>query len=146
MLTPKDIQSKEFEIKLRGYSREEVDAFLDEVIKDFQIMIDQNKQLLDENRALEKAVDRYKDMELSMQKSIDAAKETAAQIKKNAEVEAEFVVKRAKLNARDMEKQIDVLHAKRREEIGQMEEELAKFKARIKMCCTDFLDSLPKVE
>lgn len=146
MLTPRDIQSKEFESKLRGYDREEVDGFLDEIIKDFQIMIDQNKILLDENRTLKDALNRYKEMELSMQKSIDAAKASAEQIKKNAEVEAEFVVKRAKLNVRDMEKQIDNEHMRKKQEIEAMDQELAKFRGKIKMYCTDFLDSLSKME
>ncbi len=39
MLTPEDIQSREFLVSLRGYDRDEVHAFLDEVAEDFASLL-----------------------------------------------------------------------------------------------------------
>lgn len=41
MLTPEDIQSREFLVSLRGYDRDEVHAFLDEVAEDFGSLVNQ---------------------------------------------------------------------------------------------------------
>ena len=39
MLTPLDIQKKEFRRRLRGYSEEEVDEFLDQILEDYEICL-----------------------------------------------------------------------------------------------------------
>ncbi|WP_086037021.1 cell division regulator GpsB [Staphylococcus aureus] len=45
-LSAKDIYEKDFEKTMaRGYRREEVDAFLDDIIADYQKMADMNKEL-----------------------------------------------------------------------------------------------------
>ncbi len=47
-LTPEEILNKEFNVDFKGYSPNEVDAFLDNVLEDYQIMEDNVQQLLDE--------------------------------------------------------------------------------------------------
>ena len=48
-LTPLDIQNKTFPAKMRGYNQDEVDDFLDLVVRDYE-------ELTQRNRELEKAV------------------------------------------------------------------------------------------
>ncbi|MDN6596209.1 MAG: DivIVA domain-containing protein, partial [Lentilactobacillus parabuchneri] len=45
VLSPQDIHNKEFSTKLRGYNVDEVNDFLDQVIKDYQIILQENKDL-----------------------------------------------------------------------------------------------------
>ncbi|MDF2569775.1 MAG: divIVA, partial [Sporomusa sp.] len=45
MLTPLDIHSKEFKRSFRGYNEEEVDEFLDKVIKDYETLYRENIDL-----------------------------------------------------------------------------------------------------
>ena len=47
-LTPEEILNKEFNVDFKGYSPNEVDAFLDNVLEDYQIMEDNVQKLLDE--------------------------------------------------------------------------------------------------
>ena len=59
-LSAKDIYEKEFERGLRGFKTEEVDAFLDDIISDYQKMADMNnniKKLEDENARLKKEIE-----------------------------------------------------------------------------------------
>ena len=61
MLTPKDILEKEFKIDTRGYRPQEVDKYLDIVIRDYEEMgailkeLDNDKkELMEENISLKK--------------------------------------------------------------------------------------------
>ena len=61
MLTPKDILEKEFKIDTRGYRPQEVDKYLDIIIRDYEEMdaivkeLDTDKkELIEENIALKK--------------------------------------------------------------------------------------------
>ncbi|MCU5745504.1 cell division regulator GpsB [Staphylococcus sp. SQ8-PEA] len=60
-LTAKDIYEKDFEKTMtRGYRREEVDAFLDDIIADYQKMSDLNNEVVklsEENHKLKKELE-----------------------------------------------------------------------------------------
>ena len=45
MITPLDIQNKEFSRAVRGYNQEEVDLFLDEIMADYDKLISENQEL-----------------------------------------------------------------------------------------------------
>ena len=53
-LTPKQILDKEFNKKFKGYDTEEVDVFLDEIIKDFDALIKEKETLQTEKEEIEK--------------------------------------------------------------------------------------------
>ena len=44
-LTPLDIHNKEFSRSFRGYDEDQVNEFLDQVIKDYEALIRENKDL-----------------------------------------------------------------------------------------------------
>lgn len=46
-LTPEEILNKVFKVDFKGYAPAEVDAFLDSILEDYQIMEDNIQQLLD---------------------------------------------------------------------------------------------------
>ena len=48
MLTVKDIYNKEFKLDTRGYRPQEVDKFLDLVMRDYEEWIALNKELINE--------------------------------------------------------------------------------------------------
>ena len=51
-LTPQDIFDKEFKIDTRGYRLQEVDKYLDQIIKDYVEFINIIKELKSENKEL----------------------------------------------------------------------------------------------
>ncbi|KRM39147.1 cell division regulator GpsB [Lentilactobacillus parafarraginis] len=55
--TPKDILQKEFRQKMRGYDPNDVDSFLDNIIKDYEAFNKQLTELSDENERLKVQVD-----------------------------------------------------------------------------------------
>ncbi|PTI88989.1 cell division regulator GpsB [Mammaliicoccus vitulinus] len=62
-LSAKDIDEKEFERGLRGLKTEEVDAFLDDIISDYQKMADLNNEVIkltEENSKLNKEIEQLR--------------------------------------------------------------------------------------
>ena len=56
-LTAKDILEKEFKTGVRGYKQEEVDQFLDLVIKDYEVFHQEIESLQQENMKLKKQLE-----------------------------------------------------------------------------------------
>ncbi|MGM0834995.1 MAG: cell division regulator GpsB [Bacillota bacterium] len=56
-LTAKEILEKEFKAGMRGYKAEDVDKFLDVVIKDYETFYQEYDQLMQENARLKRQVE-----------------------------------------------------------------------------------------
>lgn len=98
-LTPLDIHNKEFGYSFRGYNVDEVNEFLDQVIKDFETLIRENKSLDEKVRMAEEKLGHFVNLEETLSKSIIVAQSTAEEVKQNARKEAELIVKEAEKNA-----------------------------------------------
>lgn len=99
MLTPLDIHNKEFKKSLRGYDANEVDEFLDEVIKDFETLYKENLELKEQLQAQKDNLNRYKEMEDTLQSTMVLAQKMAEEAKRNAEKEAELIIWEARKKA-----------------------------------------------
>lgn len=76
-LNPREIADKNFDTRLRGFDKDQVNEFLDEIIKDYENYIQQVDHLTQENQRLIRRVD-----ELS--KQLTVAKQTGGLNKNNA--------------------------------------------------------------
>ncbi|MFR3500102.1 MAG: DivIVA domain-containing protein, partial [Paraclostridium bifermentans] len=59
MLTPVDIENKEFKKGIRGYREDEVDEFLDLVKEDFENVYRENLELKDKIRMYQEQVSKF---------------------------------------------------------------------------------------
>jgi cell division initiation protein len=98
-LTPLDIHNKEFGRAFRGYNEDEVNEFLDQIIKDYEALIRENKELEEKNALLHERLGHFTNIEESLSKSIIVAQGTAEEVKSNAKKEAQLIVKEAEKNA-----------------------------------------------
>ncbi|MBR0365626.1 MAG: DivIVA domain-containing protein [Clostridia bacterium] len=145
MLTPVDIQNKIFEKKLKGYDCDAVDDFLDIVIQDFEALCKENAALKQKNELLNDAVSRYKEIEDTMHRSLDVARQSAQDIKNNANIEAQAIINRAKLDATRLSRQIDEEHIKKHQEMIQMKKEIDTYKLRIKTVCENLIRTVEDI-
>ena len=100
MLSPVDIQNKEFrKSKIGGYHIEEVNDFLDEVLKSYQEIINENYALKDKINALNESVQYYRTMESTIQNVLVLADKTAQDTKSAAYEKAEEIKKEAEQRA-----------------------------------------------
>ena len=98
-LTPLDIHNKEFSRRLRGYDEDEVNEFLDQVIKDYEAVIRENKDLQERLAANEEKISHFSTIEETLSKTLILAQETGDEVKNNSKKEAHLIVKEAEKNA-----------------------------------------------
>ncbi|WP_438351606.1 DivIVA domain-containing protein [Paenibacillus sp. FA6] len=98
-LTPLDIHNKEFGRRIRGYDEDEVNEFLDQVIKDYESVIRENKELHNQMFTLQERLDHFVNIEESLSKTIIVAQEAADDVKSNAKKESQLILKEAEKNA-----------------------------------------------
>lgn len=98
-LTPLDIHNKEFSRRLRGYDEDEVNEFLDQVIKDYEALIRENKELQNQVNSLQERLSHFANIEETLSKTIIVAQEAADEVRNNSKKEAQLIIKEAEKNA-----------------------------------------------
>lgn len=98
-LTPLDIHNKEFTRGFRGYDEDEVNEFLDQVIKDYELVIREKKELTEKVTQLTERLGHFTNIEETLNKSILIAQETAEEVRGNATKESKLIIKEAEKNA-----------------------------------------------
>ena len=145
-LTPLDIHNKEFRKTFRGYSEEEVDEFLDEVVRDYEGLIKENARLREELTELREKLDHYRSMEETMHNALVLAQNTAEEVKASARKEAELIIREAEHEAQRLkekaEEELDLLRTKA-EEIGQ---HIRLLRTRLRTMIQSHLDLIDEQE
>ena len=98
-ITPLEIRQKTFEKGFRGYEKDEVTAFLQSLSGEWQKVIDENKELRMKIENLEKEVQKLREVESSLYKTLKTAEDTGATIKDQATKMAELHMKETEMNA-----------------------------------------------
>ena len=101
-LTPLDIHNKEFHVKLRGYDQDEVNDFLDQVIKDYEQALKENERLTDSLKQNQEKLKYFNDLKDSLNQSIIVAQEAADKVKANSQREAEIINREAQKQGQDI--------------------------------------------
>ncbi|MEH7387088.1 DivIVA domain-containing protein [Bacillus sp. JJ1521] len=134
------MHNKEFNKGFRGYDEDEVNEFLDQVIKDYEMVIREKKELESKLSELNEKLGHFTNIEETLNKSILIAQETAEEVKRNASKEAKLIVKEAEKNA---DRIINESLAKSRKisiEIEELKKQSKVFRNRFKMLIEAQLD------
>jgi len=99
MITPAEIQKKEFTKGVRGYKEEEVDEFLDRITIDLESLIRENDQMRESLKLLTAEAERHRGSEETIFKTLESAKALMTDISQSAEKRADIVLKNAELDA-----------------------------------------------
>ena len=102
MLTPLDIQNKEFKRVFSGYSMQEVDEFLNLVIDGYERLYKENMDCKDRITKLEESVNQYKNIENTLQSTLVVAQTAGEQVQKNAEEKAANIIADANNKAKEI--------------------------------------------
>lgn len=96
MLSVVDIQNKEFKrSKLGGYNVEDVNDYLEQIIKSYQELLNENYALKDKVNVLSESVQYYRTMESTIQNVLVLADKTAQDTKAAAYEKAEQIKREA---------------------------------------------------
>ena len=94
-----DIHNKTFSGQLRGYSKDEVNAFLEELASDYEKIYREHRAMEEEMDIIRTKLRNYEKMESTMSHTLVMAQETADNVKKNAHKEAELSIQEAQSEA-----------------------------------------------
>lgn len=122
-LTPLDIHNKEFHVKLRGYDQDEVNEFLDQIIKDYEALLKENDSLRDSLDQNKEKLKYFNDLKDSLNQSIIVAQEAADKVKANSQREAEIINREAQKQGQDI---IDQANEKARNIIDEASKKAKK--------------------
>ena len=141
-LTPIDIHNKEFNKVFRGYDEDEVNEFLDQVIKDYELILREKKELEDKLNETFDRLGHFRTIEGTLNKSIIVAQEAAEELRRNAQKEAKLIIKEAEKNADRIVNESLVKARKIAMDIEDLKKQSKVFRTRFKMLVGAQLDLL----
>ena len=103
MITPLDIENKKFSKQMMsGYSVDEVDDFLDEIMEDYEAIYKELATLRPKIDELNSSLERYKNIESTLQNTLVMAQSTADEVKNVARQQADQILADAQREAEDI--------------------------------------------
>ena len=147
-ITPLDIQQRDFKVRVRGYDRQEVQAFLRSVSQAVEQLVKDNTQLKERADVLENQVADLRkkeamlnDLLVTTQAMTDGLKETARKeadlLLKETELKAEDLLKRARFDYEELQRDILALRKERMLALEKLRSLLHTFTKMIEMEETD---------
>ncbi len=155
-ITALEIRQKSFEKEFRGYNKDEVSAFLLALSQAWEKMVSDNKELKLKLDQAEKEVQKLREVEDSLFKTLKTAETTGANMVEQANRSAELLMKETKFKAEqlynDAQNKSDRVIALMEDEIRGMEQEYRSLESQkdtllreIKVLANETLERLNKV-
>lgn len=132
MLTPLDIQNKEFGKSFRGYKETEVDSFLDEIIVDYEKIYKENIELKDKIGVLSDTLKQYNNLEETLKNTLIVAQSTAEEVTNSAKKKSELIIEEAEVNARKIVEEAHKEVITIEKEYEDLKKDIYVFKTRFK--------------
>ena len=107
-LTPLDIQQMVFKTSFRGYDKEEVNRFLEEIAETVEELNRDSAVQREKIVFLEQQLAELKRTEMTLSNTLVSAQSLAEDVKRSAQRESELVIKEAELKAGEMIRQARV--------------------------------------
>ena len=145
-ITPNDIHNKDFSTKFKGFDPEEVNDFLDDVKKELEQLIRDNKDLEKRVKFNEEKVEYFNSIQETLNKSILVAQEAADRLRENARKDAEIIVFEAEKAAQAMLKEAAEKATEINRETDLIKKETRIFRQRLQILTQTQLDMIKNEE
>lgn len=120
-LTPQEIASQTFGLKVKGFDREEVHSFLVTIAETLESEVLEKEQLKKELELCKNQIGRFENRELVLRDTLVSAQKFSKEIRSNAEKEGELVVREAEIRAEEVVNQALQRQRELREEIRTLQ-------------------------
>ena len=98
-ITSLEIKDKTFGVQFRGFNREEVDEFLDIVVRDYEALVRSNHEKEQHIKNLEERLSYFDEIKDSLSQSVLIAQDTAERVKQAANDRSNNIIKQAEQDA-----------------------------------------------
>jgi cell division initiation protein len=105
-ITPMDIEQQEFTRSFRGYNEEEVDDFLDKIVKDYEELINENVRLNEEVEKMQEKLKEFGEIEESLRSALLNTQKSAEEMKGRVEKEAKVIIEKAEMEAKALKQEV----------------------------------------
>ena len=139
MLTPMDIHNKEFKRGFRGYSEEDVDAFMDDIASDYEKVYREYCELKEKCDKLQDKLTQYEKMEATMNSTLMLAQQTAENVKVSARKEADLILQEANNKKKKMLDETTLNLQTTQQELEKLKAQTGAFRAKCKAILTSQL-------
>lgn len=130
MITPLDIQNKEFKRSFRGYNAKSVDEFLDDIVEDYERTYKENIELKDKVAILTDQIRQFNTLQDTLKDTLVVAQTTADEVTTSARSKANLIVEEAELNGKVILDKVKEDVRRINNEYDQLKKELFMFKTR----------------
>ena len=145
-ITPNDIHNKDFSTKFKGFDPEEVNDFLDEVKKELEHLIRENKDLEKRVKFNEEKVEYFTSIQETLNKSIIVAQEAADRLRENARKDAEIIIFEAEKTAEELLKEAAEKASQINRETDAIKKETRIFRQRLQILSQTQLEMIKNEE
>lgn len=156
-ITALEIRQKEFQKGFRGCDKDEVQAFLLSLSQEWERMVEQSKELSIRLENAEKEVQKLREVEDSLFKTLKTAETTGANVVEQANKSAELIVQEARMKAEqtidDAQRKADRVFTSMLTEFSELEREFRTMEntrdnlhAEIRNLCNDSLDKVDRID
>ncbi len=132
MLTPMDIHNKEFKRGFRGYSEEDVDAFMDDLAADYEKVYREYCELKEKCEKYEDKLSQYEKMESTMNQTLMLAQQTAENVKVSARKEADLILQEAENKKKQMLDATTLNVQTTQQDMDKMKTQMNTFRAKVR--------------
>jgi len=129
-----------------GYDKLEVNAFVNEVTREYENMLNKLKGKDEEIKLLREQLEHYKGLEKTLNKAVLVAEDSSNIIKKVAHDEARLIIEEAKKNASHIVNDALMEAEKTELEADRLRRSLKIYKARIKSTIEEQLTMVDDIE
>ena len=98
-ITSLEIRDKTFSTRFRGFDQEEVDEFLDIVVRDYEDLVRSNHDKARQIKSLEERLSYFDEMKDSLSQSVLIAQDTAERVKQAAQERSNNIIQQAEQDA-----------------------------------------------
>jgi len=145
-ITPMDIEQQEFSRSFRGYNEEEVDDFLDKIVKDYEELINENVRLDEEIEKMKERLKEFSEIEESLRSALLNAQKSAEETKGRVENEAKVMVRKAEIEAEVIKQKASQKEDEVKNEINNLRRYKFMFKEKFKSMLNLYLKMLESEE
>lgn len=131
-LTPVDIYNKEFKHSFRGYQEDEVNEFLDHVVRDFEAALKENEDLRQQLSGIGERIEQYRKLEDTLKSTLVIAQQAADDVRAAAQREADVIVRDAQARAAEIVAGAERQLREYQDQLGGMRHEWDTFRARLR--------------
>lgn len=132
MITPLDIQNKQFKRAFRGYASKEVDVFLDDINNNYENLYKENIELKDKIGMLTDQIRQYNNLEETLKSTLVLAQSTADEVTGSARKKAELIIEDSELRSQNLIREAMEEVRKINMEYESLNKEMFVFKTKYK--------------